>query len=118
MKLLVSLLFISLLLLGGQGARAADGGFTLDEFHAMEMRAPDDLDVILQAMYQTAVYAQAAIEHPTICFTPVPIPGRTLRAMLAAELADPHVELGRAYSGDDPAALVLVNALRSENVCR
>jgi hypothetical protein len=118
MKTFLSALFILLVALGGNAAPAADHGFTLYEFQEMEMRAPEDLDLVLQGMYQTAVYAQAAIEHPTICFTPVPLSGATLRRMIAAELADPDDALDRSYTGDDHVALVLVNALRAENVCR
>lgn len=111
------LLILGIGIIGGS-ARADDSGFTLEKFHEMESQSPDELDLILPAMYQTAVYAQAAIDHPTICFTPIPLPGESLRGMIAAELANPDNALGRAYAGDDPVALVLVNALKAEQVCR
>lgn len=118
MKTILGALIFSVAAFGFGPTHAAGDGLSLDDYRDMEMRAAAELDVILEAMYQTAVYAQAAIEHPTICFSPIPIPGSTLRTMMAAELANPSAALGRAYSGDDPAALVLVNALRAENVCR
>lgn len=111
-----------LLMLGigfvGGTARADDLGFTLRKFHELEAQSPDQLDLILPAMYQTAVYAQAAIDHPTICFTPIPLASESLRGMIAAELANPDNALGRAYASDDPVALILVNALKAEQVCR
>ena len=118
MKTMLKALLFVLVALHLEPAHAAGGGFTLDEYRAMEARSGGELEVILEAMYQTAVYAQAAIEHPAICFSPVPLAGSALRAMVAEELANPSLELGRTYSGDDPAALVLVNALRAGNVCR
>lgn len=99
-------------------AAANDGVLTLDEYRKLESEASDQLSILLPAMYQTAVYAQAAIDHPTICFTPVPLSGDRLRAMITAEIAEPDAILGRAYAGDDPLALILVNALRDERVCR
>lgn len=118
MKNTVSALLLFFLAFGVSATLAGEHGFTLDESREMEISAPEHLDMILQAMYQTAVYAQAAIEHPTICFTPVPLSGATLRGMMAAELANPDAALGRAYTGDDYVALVLVNALKAENICR
>ena len=38
--------------------------------------------------------------------------------MISDELAEPDAMLGRDYAGDDPLALILVNALRDERVCR
>jgi len=118
MKLISGVLCILLLVISSQAAPAADHGFTLDDYRRSEAAAPGDVDLILQAMYQTAIYAQAAIEQPTICFTPIPLSGSNLRGMIGAELANPDNPLGRAYSGEDPVALVLVNALKAENVCR
>lgn len=118
MKMISRVLFFLILIFPGHAAPAAEHGFTLDEYRVSAADVPSDLDLILQAMYQTAVYAQAAIDHPAICFTPIPLSGTNLRGMIAAELANPDNPLGRAYSGEDPVALVLVNALKAENVCR
>ena len=118
MKTTISLLLTLCLTLNVVPSLAAEQGFTLEEFHAMEQRSSAELDLILPAMYQTAVYAQAAIEHPTICFTPIPISGASLRDMIGTELANPDNALGRPYTGDDHVALVLVNALKAEKVCR
>jgi len=118
MKMVSRVLFFLILITSSHAAPAADHGFTLNEYRESEAGESDNLDLILEAMYQTAVYAQAAIEHPAICFTPIPISGANLRSMIAAELTNPDNPLGRAYSGEDPVALVLVNALKAENVCR
>jgi hypothetical protein len=69
-------------------------------------------------MYQTAVYAQGALQHPEVCFTPIPLPASTLRAMIGTELSRTENRLGREYIDSDHVGLILVNALRSENVCR
>jgi hypothetical protein len=99
-------------------ALAAEHGFTLGEYRGMVDRDMETLDLVLVAMYQTAVYAQGALEHPEVCFTPIPLPASTLRAMIGAELGRTENRLGREYIDSDHVGLVLVNALRSENVCR
>ncbi len=118
MKASLCILMVLCSAIMGGFARADEISFTLDTFREMEAQSPDQLDLILPAMYQTAVYAQAAIDHPTICFTPIPLPGARLREMIAMELSNPDNPLGRVYAGDDPVALILVNALKAEQVCR
>lgn len=118
MKTIRRILCCLTVMLAANVSLAADNGFTLEKYRGFEAAASSELDLMLQAMYQTAVYAQAAIEHPAICFTPIPIAGAELRAMIAEELATPNSTLDRPYSGDDPVALILVNALKAQKVCR
>lgn len=99
-------------------AAAAGTGLTLADYERMKGEDRAALVVVLEAMYETAVYAQGSLEHPALCFTPLPIPGEELVAMVDAEVSDPTGEPKRDYVGDDRLALILVTALKSQDVCR
>jgi len=117
MKLKTGLVMLCWLALS-MAAQASGRGLTLGDYRSLTQRAPATVEMLLGAMYQTAAYAQASLDHPETCFTPVPLPASELEAMIATELDSPHNSLGRAYVETDPLALILVNALRRENVCR
>ncbi len=110
--------FLLALVLAFAGQAAASEQFTLDNYERMKSSDRQTLGMILGAMYETAVYAQGAIEHPEFCFTPVPIPSAELIAFVDDEVASPTGSLGREYTGNDHVALVLVNALQNQDVCR
>jgi hypothetical protein len=118
MKTLVGVLAIFLFAGALAPALAVDDGFTLGEYRGMADHDVATLDLVLVAMYQTAVYAQGALEHPEVCFTPIPLPASTLKTMIGSELGRTENRLGREYIDSDYVGLILVNALRSENVCR
>jgi hypothetical protein len=75
------------------------------------------LGLVLVGMYESAIYAQAAVTQPSACYTPLPMPADQLMAMIDKELATPHIETGR-YQPEDHLGLILVNALRAENLCQ
>jgi hypothetical protein len=112
-------LCLAALFLGiGASVAAAGAGVTLADYERMKGEDRAHLEMMLEAMYETAVYAQSSMDHPALCFTPLPIPGADLVAMVDAEVSNPTGKPDRAYVDDDRLALVLVTALKSQDVCR
>lgn len=99
-------------------AAAAGRGLDLADYERLKREDEATLEMVLEAMYETALYAQASIELPALCVTPLPIPGEELVAMVDDEVASPTGALDRDYGPDDRLAMVLVTALKSQDVCR
>jgi hypothetical protein len=115
----VSVLFLSLLSLAilYSGASFGQDWFDLGRYEEMKRDDPAGLTFILQAMYETAFYAESAQDKPVICATPLPIPGERLIEAIDREVAQPSNPLHLEYDDSDHVAFVLMNALKTKGVC-
>jgi hypothetical protein len=106
------------LLLSTSIASWAGQALTLADYQRLKAGDRGTLEMVLAAMYEAAIYAQTSMVTPDMCFTPIPIAGSELIAMVDAELAEQTSPLERDYGDEDRLAMVLVSALKSEDVCR
>ncbi len=115
---LISGLAAMVLLASTSIASWAGQGLSLADYQRLKADDRGTLEMVLTAMYEAAIYAQSSMVVPDMCFTPVPIAGSELIAMVDAEVAEPTSPLERDYGAEDRLAMVLVSALKSEDVCR
>ena len=76
------------------------------------------LEFVLGAMYESIFYAQESVGQATVCASPLPVSGAQLMALVDYEIANPSHPTHRRYTDNDHVAFILVNALKSEGVCK
>ena len=97
---------------------SAQNWFDLGRYQDLKRSDRPTLEFVLGAMYESVFYAQGSVGRPVICASPMPIPGPRLIDVIDQEIEKPTNPMRPEYADNDHVAFVLLNALKTEGVCK
>ncbi len=108
----------TVLLIAAASAATAGEWFDLADYRKLKETDRDKLEFTLTAMHEAIFYAQASVNRPTVCASPMVVSGKWLTEAVDQEISKPSHPIKRDYEDSDHVAFVLVNALKNAGACR